>query len=1252
MLKRNKKAISLMLSVAMLVGAFSFTAIAEDAAVSPDADKDIATFIEAEDCDLSGGSYEIVKDKTVSGGKYITTTGSKLEDPDAVEPELLYEFDVKEDATYYVWMRYLVENNGSDSFFIGFNDQKLYNQYGKSLDITGEEWRWVLVCQAELKAGKNSLKMFHREKLMRHDAFYITTDSAFSPSEYKAWLEEYNKQQAAKREAFKIEPIEPINKFGKYGVAFEGESTGSEGVVIKKDADASGGKYMMLRESGGSTVKNPIDYGQPAAVFSLEIPYGSTYYVWARIKAPSDGNDSYFVNMDTLEHQQKNVKVGEDFYWQKIYTAKLTAGIHTLNLIPRENGTQFDKFIVTDNAAYTPTGEGDISKIVYDVRYPEPTITPPPTHPRVYFTSEDIPTIKENLTKPQNEGAYNLLKTLVETDTNEVDGKLADGAWKGKAVFVAEAKAFEYAINGDEQRGREAITIMINFAETVDISKLNYNTAGQLIFSLGEIYDWCYPLMDDAAKSLFHNTVINAASKLEVKYPPTSQGAVVGHGAEGQLMRDLMAAGIAMYDEYPHIYQNAAGRFLTEFVDVRKFVNQAHMGHQGTKYFAYRVQWEMMATLLFDAMGHPDIFGEELQDSIRNFLYVRRGDGYVLADGDGSYHNDNFGYYYKQPSKSLFFAGNYYDDPILKWEAMREIKNMTPSAPTDASSNQDFSCVEFLIFNNPDLDGEPVNRLPLTHYQPSPMGGMIARTGWEDGFDSPAVVAEMRVKEHHFGNHQHLDAGSFQIYYKGALATDDGYYQASRVGATNENSGNTDYGSMHWGNYYRRTIAHNSMLIYDPDEKFLNYESNDGGQRFPNNGTDAYKFEDYMDPVNGYKVGEILGHEFGLDPMEPNYTYLKGDISDAYTDKVENFERSFMFLNLKNEEHPAAMVVFDRVISSNADFKKTWLCHGLFEPEVNGNRTVFTNARNVIGQDSYNGKLTIDTLLPAEISINTVGGEGKEHMVGDVNYFGQWLSGKNEGHGWRVEISPAEANKQDYFLNVLQVGDADGQDALPVSLIETDKVAGVVVADRVVVFGKDRDRTKDAVTFSFEGDGEFEITVADLAAGTWTVTKNGEAVGEAIATADGGVAVFNGGAGEYTLTYANENATRPAVEAIVPNNEVILIRVDGRFIYSDVDPVIMDGRTLVPMRAIFEKLAADVVWDADAATATATKDGREVKITENSKTAYVDGNAVELDVPAQILDGRFVVPVRFVSESFGAEVEWEPYGKIVNVNMK
>lgn len=114
-------------------------------------------------------------------------------------------------------------------------------------------------------------------------------------------------------------------------------------------------------------------------------------------------------------------------------------------------------------------------------------------------------------------------------------------------------------------------------------------------------------------------------------------------------------------------------------------------------------------------------------------------------------------------------------------------------------------------------------------------------------------------------------------------------------------------------------------------------------------------------------------------------------------------------------------------------------------------------------------------------------------------------------------------------------------------------------------------------------------------------------------------------------------STPPAALA----DDIIKVYVDGEQINFDVDPIIEDERTLVPMRAIFEALGAEVTWDQDTRTASAIKGNDTVDITIDSNMLYKNGIAVELDVPAKIIDERTLVPVRAISESFNADVQWE-----------
>lgn len=99
--------------------------------------------------------------------------------------------------------------------------------------------------------------------------------------------------------------------------------------------------------------------------------------------------------------------------------------------------------------------------------------------------------------------------------------------------------------------------------------------------------------------------------------------------------------------------------------------------------------------------------------------------------------------------------------------------------------------------------------------------------------------------------------------------------------------------------------------------------------------------------------------------------------------------------------------------------------------------------------------------------------------------------------------------------------------------------------------------------------------------------------------------------------------------------------VDMTKVETDTPPTIVDGRTLVPVRAIFEAIGATVTWDGATSTATGVRGDTTVVIQINNTTAYVNGEARTLDVPAQIINNRTMVPARFISESMGCDVTWD-----------
>lgn len=111
----------------------------------------------------------------------------------------------------------------------------------------------------------------------------------------------------------------------------------------------------------------------------------------------------------------------------------------------------------------------------------------------------------------------------------------------------------------------------------------------------------------------------------------------------------------------------------------------------------------------------------------------------------------------------------------------------------------------------------------------------------------------------------------------------------------------------------------------------------------------------------------------------------------------------------------------------------------------------------------------------------------------------------------------------------------------------------------------------------------------------------------------------------------------------------IRINLDGVDIACDSPPVITEGRTLVPARAVFEAMGGSVEWNEASREVTVAVRDVAIKLKIDSATAYINGTGRQLDVPAKIIKNRTMVPVRFVSEAAGYEVSWDEKNRTVGL---
>ena len=109
----------------------------------------------------------------------------------------------------------------------------------------------------------------------------------------------------------------------------------------------------------------------------------------------------------------------------------------------------------------------------------------------------------------------------------------------------------------------------------------------------------------------------------------------------------------------------------------------------------------------------------------------------------------------------------------------------------------------------------------------------------------------------------------------------------------------------------------------------------------------------------------------------------------------------------------------------------------------------------------------------------------------------------------------------------------------------------------------------------------------------------------------------------------------------------IKVTLDGNLVEFDQPPVSVDGRTLVPIRAVMEKMGGTVNWLPDTNTTEIRFDGNRMQLVLDSTTAFYNGEAYKLDVPPQAINNRTLMPLRFVAEKFGFYVGWDGDTKTV-----
>ena len=560
-------------------------------------------------------------------------------------------------------------------------------------------------------------------------------------------------------------------------------------------------------------------------------------------------------------------------------------------------------------------------------------------------------------------------------------------------------------------------------------------------------FDWLfdYPGFDRGLKDRVAGELRDGASAILATPDFADPGQLSYHNYALRYLA-LAAFASAAVEDYPDCDQRCSawrrtiGAGLANVLDISEVVSPQGSYHESLDYM--RITWASLVMLAelqrtsrgVDPAQHFSVF-RNIGDT---YLYKLLPDGTPSREGDSEYPVLD-----SRDTAVLGYAVNRFKDPYSAW-LLRESGFL--------AKEWVLPVLEFLwddpevIPQNPTQSSE--NELPRQRYFPG-VGHLVMRDGWNR--DSTWIEFDCGP---YFAKHQHLDQNQFTIYHRGYLAIDSG-------------ADYTDTESPHYLNYYRRTVAHNSVLVYDPAEKFfwsdnLLAAANDGGQRMNSSR--------YWNTIRSREEWERtrdlwdLGSMRVLDYVPGHYQYAMGDARKAYApEKLRQFTREILYVPTHS-----VLFVFDRVVSTQPSFRKAWLLHGVNAPTVDqdrnrepGNRE-FRNAQTFRFEEG-DGELLVHSLLPKERVITRRGGNGHEYDCPGDDHGGAWGTGENwslEPPGgaplpedprlrhkwklfwgddfnrilpsnrknvvpgaWRIEVSPAVAAAEDSFLHVMEIGD-------------------------------------------------------------------------------------------------------------------------------------------------------------------------------------------------------------------------------------
>lgn len=689
----------------------------------------------------------------------------------------------------------------------------------------------------------------------------------------------------------------------------------------------------------------------------------------------------------------------------------------------------------------------------------KPQITPPAGHPRLWVNQQTLPMIKQRLTDTAHSEAWHKIEVSAKAKFPIVFDPQREMFYNDTLEKAIEAKAFYFLMTGDKQVGKDAVDLTLGYLSVLEFGNITYGDitreVGRAIYTASLVYDWCYPIMNTQSRGQLRGDLMRLARDMEIGWPPFYgiESVVNGHGNEAQISRDLLSMSIAIFDEDPQPYQYTSYWILDKLVPLRKFEYQSPRHNQGVDYGGYRFGWEMHAAWLYYRMlGYP-VFDDNIKSLPLYWLYMRTPDGKMLRDGDmfNVKYSSSENFYWKNP-QTMLLCYAYSGNRLIKGEFVKQggLKD---------------NPVLFLLLDDPALKPDfDLSQLPLTKDFGPVLNSMIARTGWEENKTSGNVIVELKGGGFNFGNHQHADAGALQIYHRGIQVGDLGLYLS--------------YGSAYDFNFNKRSVAHSMMLVRDPKEPLLfRTKTNDGGTRF------SQRFPRTVNEVltdNWFKTGFVRSSSADPSNVSPSYSYFNVDITAAYSEKVEAYTKSMLFLNLKRDDVPAIVVLLDHIVSQRPDLKKYWQINTIQKPAYADGKFILNS--------TFAGKeaVTYVNMIkpgPSERVFEMLSGDSSTKVFED--YY-PVKSVWPEAKGTRILVTPKADAKVSEFATIFQMTEK-GAAELPVTIREQVNYYSVKIADKIIILAKPSVYLNEEIRVDVPQGADFEVICAGLKPGFWSV---------------------------------------------------------------------------------------------------------------------------------------------------------------------